>query len=368
MDAIREVVDKLESEIGDERLGNPIIRKAKRVSPLRAENFHGIPRKNSGRKLAFIDGGNYEIVGAPNFSVQLNKIYFCIFAGDKRAKHRSLQFLSATSSSYEGGEIVYNTSVHPIEEGVESILPEGSDLSFSSTDRTLTMGDFRADIERVASIARRFAEWKCAQYLMVGELEKGDVLVLDGTLQTAFTNEAKYTRGAYGAARRSGVILTGLAKASHSFTDIGLSLLGTVKKLSDMAGLSGETWYYHPLAEISEQGHEASLFVVKLSPEAKRVFRFEIYKPQADRMGEENLGEVLFKLTENSKDISFPGYPYGLIDAHANGRIKREDIERFRVKFMSEVSKEGERQEKIFRHMLSSDAHEVLDVLVGGVL
>lgn len=368
MDAIKGVIDRLDSEIGEEDLGSPVIGKAEKVHALSGENFHKIPEKASDRKIGFIDGGNYEIVGAPNFSVQLNRVYFCIFHGRRKLKYRSLEFLSATFSSYEGGEIVYNTSLHPTEKGKEDLLPRVSDLSFRSFDRTVISGTFRADIERVASIARRFAEWRYARHAMEEEMGEGDILVLDGTLQTAFTNEDEYTNRAYSAAGKNGVILSGLAKASHSFTDTGLPLLGAVKKLSDIHGLSRDSWYYHPLAEISEHGHKASLFAVKLNPEAKRVFRYEVYRPQAEDMTEDELKEVLFKLAENSKDITFPGYPYGLLDAHANGRVTREDIDRFKMKFLSEVSKDRDRGEKFLRHMLSSDAHDVLDELVGGVL
>lgn len=36
------------------------------------------------RNIAFVDGGNGVLLKAPNYSIQLNRVYFSIFAGNKR--------------------------------------------------------------------------------------------------------------------------------------------------------------------------------------------------------------------------------------------------------------------------------------------
>ena len=71
------------------------------------------------------------------------------------------------------------------------LLPKEEDLSFAANDRSIMSGNQVADISRVSSIGRRFAEWTNATDL-IDELNENDILMIDGTLQTNFTNESTY--------------------------------------------------------------------------------------------------------------------------------------------------------------------------------
>lgn len=369
LEAIKKLVEKLDSEIKDQDLGNPFFSKPEyETFPLEEKHFKPITEVESTRKLAFVDGGNLEILGAPNFSVQVNRVYYNVFDGKVRLHPKTLpprvEFFSVTFASFKGGEIYYDTSLFPVREEFSGHLPLESDLSFSSFDRTVMNGMLRADISRVASIARRFAEWEYAKSVINYELERGDVLVMDGTLQTAFTNESKYSSSAYKAAMKKGVIFTGLSKTSHLFTDTGLSLIGAVQKLSEDSNIPYKTWYY-PIAEVMRHDHEASIYVVKLHSQAQRVFRYEIYKKQADKLNAKEIKETLARMALNSRDISFPGYPYGLIDADHRARVRVDEAEGYRVKLFSEISKKEGRWAKFARHVLAADAHSLLNVLAG---
>lgn len=368
-EAIKKLVEKLDSEIKEHDLGNPFFSKPEyEAFPLEEKHFKQIERMESTRKLGFVDGGNLEILGAPNFSVQVNRVYYNVFDGKIRVHPKTLppkvEFFSATFSSFKEGEIYYDTSIFPVKKEFKNYLPEESDLSFSSFDRTVMDGLLRADITRVASIARRFAEWEYAKSVVKSELGRGDVLVMDGTLQTAFTNESKYSSSAYKVAKKKGVIFTGLSKTSHLFTDTGLSLIGAMQKLSEDSKLPYNAWYY-PIAEVVRQDHEASIFVVRLHPQAQRVFRYEIYKKQADKLDAKEMNEILARMALNSRDISFPGYPYGLIDADHRARVRVDEAERYRIKLFSEISKKEGRWAKFARHILAADAHNLLNVLAG---
>ncbi|MGC1928147.1 MAG: hypothetical protein WA667_04180 [Candidatus Nitrosopolaris sp.] len=146
--------------------------------------------------MVFIDGGNQELIGAPNFSIQLNRIYFNIFNGQKRIIQKKLpykiEFFSATFSTLRNKKIDYDTIIFPLKEEWNKYLPLQSDLSFSSKDRTVFTGTMRDDIQRVASICRRFAEWNYSRLVIEEILQDNDILVADGTLQTAFTHEDRY--------------------------------------------------------------------------------------------------------------------------------------------------------------------------------
>ena len=221
----------------EDGLGDPFLSSHNyRVQPFSVENFKPIQPVQSGRKIAFVDGGNLPLVEAPNFTVQLNRVYYCVFAGRVRVPPMSLpqraEFFSVTVAKVRKEQIFYDTSVFPVSDEFGGLIPQSSDLSFSSTDRRLTAGGARADIRRVATIARRFAEWEFATHVVEEELERGDVLVMDGTLRTAFPNESRYSRGAYSAAESKGVVYTGLSKTSTMFTTTGLSLLGAIRKMA----------------------------------------------------------------------------------------------------------------------------------------
>src|SRR5665647_1583931 len=335
-----ELIKRLDTRLNDERIGNPFFpEQGVRPFPLTIDGFKVIQRLDSDRKTAFVDGGNQEILGAPNFSVQLNRVYFGMWSGNKRIPERSIpkriEFFAETFSDFDRGEIQYSTSLFPLS-GEEGILPHERDLSFSSMDRSITVGNQRADIYRVGSISRRFSELALAKSVVENELAPGDVLILDGTLQTAFPNEYAYLDELSQAAQKKGVILGGLSKTSALFTDTGYSLLGALDTLSAEKGITTE-WYY-PIADGTSQDH----FVFIL--------------------GVHELNEVLTQLVRNSTDYSFPGYPYGLIDADRFARVTSSEREHYFAILRSQMATMGN-WEKFYRHAKAVDAHGLLNKL-----
>ena len=334
--------------------------------PFSPASFIPIKDAEPSIRIAFVDGGNQEILGAPNFSAQINRVYFNIFKGRNRIASNSMpsrvEFYSATMSDYRQEEIFYDTKVFPLKVEFEGLIPEDGHLSFSSLDKTFTLGNQRADISHVASVARRFAEWEFAKHVIENELEKGDLIVHDGSLQTSLTNEQTYMARTLKAAMEKGVIFAGISKTSTLFTTTGLSLLGAVQKLAEDYGVKGP-WFL-PIAKVANLQHSAFIYVVKLHENANYVFRYEIYGEQAKGMSNEDICGITSALASNSKDMSFPGYPYGLVDADSFARVSGDEIDSYRIPLMSEISKLG-KWKKISRHICSGDAHSVLDVLKG---
>ncbi len=353
----------VEKELGDPFLGN----RNYRPYPLNPNYLTQIRRVESGRKLAFIDGGNQELIGAPNFSVQLNRTYFNLFARAKMTQPKSLpnrvEFISVTHADFRNGKIHYHTSTFPANEKCSSSVPDLSNISFDSADKRIMVGNARADIRRVASITRRFAEWQCAKQILENELDRKDILVMDGTLWTGFPNESKYARAVYSTANEKGILCSGLSKTSRLLTTTGLSLSGAVRRLA-LDNEVGPVWYYYPIADSLSTDHQAAIFLLKLSDQSQRIFRYEINSGQARSLNPEELNEIFSELSINASDLSFPGYPYGLIDADDNARVRFEELETYRVLLLSEISKLGSAA-KFVRHMQSSDAHDVLNGLRG---
>jgi hypothetical protein len=101
---------------------------------------------------------------------------------------------------------------------------------------------------------------------------------------------------------------------------------------------------------------------VKLHRQSEYVFRFEVLK---DQVNKNNFGEVeliVSALAENSKDVSFPGYPYGLIDADKFARVSMTEKTVNEFQFRAAVPQKL--WEKISKFVRSSDAHEILNKMI----
>lgn len=364
-DVLDRLIEDLDRYVGETDLGNPFFSgSGYKAYPFSVENFREIKSIESGRKMAFIDGGNQEVVGAPNFSIQINRVFFNIFRDKVRVLEREIprriEFFSVTFSRFRHDEIFYDTSIFPVSEQFEAFLPDVRDLSFSSMDRSVMQGNLRADISLVSSISRRFAEWEFSKHVIENELEEKDVIVMDGSLQTAFTNESKYSKSVYELAKKENIIITGLTKTCGLFTTTGLSLLGAARKFANNNSIRYPMWYYYPVAEAFSPIHEAVILLVKLNPMTERIFRFEIYRDQAKELGINEIGEIMSSLSNNSADITFPGYPYGLIDADSNARVRYDEMQRYKYSLLSAMSKKGVWR-KLAKHIQAKDAHDKLN-------
>lgn len=368
-DVIRDLVRDMDRRVDEGDLGQPFLSSHNyRAYPFDPQNFTPIRPVEPRGKVAYIDGGNRELLGAPNFSIQLNRVYFNVFRGSRRLSGRHLpqriEFLSTTFTEFKADEIYFSTLLHPVHPHIADYLPDSADLSFRSTDRRVMAGISRGDVAHVATIARRFAEWAYARRLVEQELDRDDVLVMDGTLRTVFQHEAKYANAAYDAATRRGVVFSGLSKTSRLFTTTGLSLLASVRKLAEESGVSS-TWYYYPIAKSLSPEHQGAIIIVKLNEHSKRVFNYELFAEQFKAMEGGAINAILSQLCVNARDASFPGYPYGLIDADDQARVRLEEAQTYRLRLLSEVSKLGA-WPKFSRHIQSTDAHSVLNMLSGG--
>ena len=363
-EATRKLVEDLDAKINEDDVGDPYFNNPSvHAFPLSKEGFRLIRQVKSGRKLAFVDGGNLELVGAPNFSVQMNRIYAGVWSEKNRITIDlpRIEFFSATFSTFKNDKLYYETVIVPGSPEFEKYLPNAKDLSFDSFDRSIMSGKRRAEIDKVASIARRFAEWKFASHI-IKSLNEGDVLVLDGTLQTTFSNEANYLNELENVAKDNGVILSGLSKTSALFTTTGLSLLGSVSKLAEDYDIGSE-WYY-TIAESRSANHNAIILTVKLNRISERAYRYEIQRDQFKNLSELQLNEILTELVKESSDATFPGYPFGLIDADRFARVSYNELEYYRGLILSQMSEIGALG-KFSRHIHATDAHSILNTLVG---
>ena len=105
------------------------------------------------------------------------------------------------------------------------------------------------------------------------------------------------------------------------------------------------------------------IFVSRLNPIADRVFRVELQREEYEQLGTSGVEEIFSKLCQNSCDASFPGYPYGLIDADRFARVSYDEIGYYRGLIISHIAKNGNGS-KFLSHIHSGDAHSILNLLV----
>jgi len=371
---LHDIGNLLDVNIDEMDLGEPMFSDPRyEAKPFDRSNFRPFepfePAAEGGPKeparVAFVDGGNLEILRAPNFSVSLVRVYYNIFdLNNERMSPRTvpprMEFFVTAFARMVDRKMYYSGILHPMNEEQTDFLPSGAHLMVDSMDKQVAMGGFRADISVMADLTRRAAEWVLAGNVMSKELEKGDLLVRDGTLQTAVTNEKYYSQPAYEAANDKGVLLGGLSKTSTLFTTSGLSLLAVVHKLSQDNGLGKRSWYYNPVAESNHPDHPAEMYVTKLHPDSKYVFRFELYKPQAKKLGTVERDGIFKRLGRNSSDLSFLGYPYGLIEADNSARVTYHESAGIK-NIISMTLANMNCYDKISRHLQATNAHSVLD-------
>jgi len=303
------------------------------------ENFHKLETTKSDRKIAFIDGGNAEILKAPNFSLQFIRVYAALFSHNRKIyskKHEFYALITAENSK----DILYKTKLFP-----SSLLNE-QNLIFHSYDKTLVSGINRASLSKIADVIRRFAELQLAVN-MLDEMHKDDIVILDGDLQAKYTKENEYLEKLYTKAEKKNITITALSKTSQLLTQNGNSLSVVLLKKAPF-----DEWYYYPIAEITSKAHQAEMYFLKLHKNSRYIFKFEIYNKQ------NHDPKIFGLLKEQAKDPIFLGYPYGLIDADRYARVSNSELDYIKTKFLTKLGNE-------FKDIQSSlnavNAHDILD-------
>jgi hypothetical protein len=304
------------------------------------KNFSIIKECDGNKRIAFIDGGNSEIIGSTDFSVHLIRIYCCVFQDNKKIDEARNEFFVLVNSSAEGENIFYKTKIYPVKAnfGLE-------DFSISSMDPKIVDGGKRAKISKIGEIARRIGEIRLAEYII--DNNKSDIVVFDGTLECNY-GEGIYLEKVFEGALIKNILVCSLAKTTNLFTSSGKNALAYVFRL----GGSG-IWQYNNIADIEDNDHKADINIVKLNGGSRHCFRFEIFKMQ-----KWSKGSVLGCLANNSRDFSFPGYPYGLITADKFARVSNKEKEYLKSLLLANA---GSKIDRLFKEISSNDAHDVLN-------
>ena len=316
-------------------------------------------------KISFCDGGNCEIFASPSISLQLIRGYFSVFQGNKKISFGLKSFYLLVSAgesadyglkyscrffSKEGLELSKSDicALFGISEANSSaFFSETAGFSFDPLDKSIISGVERAKPSRVADIIRRYFELSIA-VLSLSKLGKDDFIVLDGTLQCAFPGESYFLDALYREAGKKGVYVSALAKTSSLITKRGKSLIPLLVEMSPIS-----EWCYYPIVKIENPLHKAEMYVLKLNSGSNYAFRFEVCSAIKS-----DVPRIINALQGNSRDYSFPGYPYGLIDADKFAQVTNEEKSSLRAMLFSES---GRSSLRLLGLEASLDAHGILN-------
>jgi hypothetical protein len=358
-DPVKSLIEELGAHLSQKEHSDRVLNNGKGKQFLIAPSeFSEIKSIDSPRKIAFVDGGDGPLEESPNFLITINRVYFSMFQGKKRIKPKEnprVQFFSSVTSNITTvngkKEVSYNTRLFPHSAEDKKYLPDESDLTSSTESTSVLQG------ARLNSLGRRFAEWQLAIHVVESELDKGDMLVLDGSLQTSFKNEIKYANRLYDLAMSKGVIVCGLAKTSRLITESGDPLLARIAEIAEDVPFG--KWHVKVAEEISADDR-GFMLAVKFHAKSRFVFRFEILREQFSSMNNDELNSVLASLAENSQDVSMIGYPYGAIDADRFAQVRRDELGMYQGFILSEKLRHPE-WKRLQKYSASLTAHDTLN-------
>ncbi len=304
------------------------------------DNFHKIKDTESNKKIAFIDGGNTEILKAPNFSLQVIRTYYSVYQKNKKIKSKKQEFYILINTINQENNIIYKTQFFGLNK---------EEINFDSFDETIRQGKHRISISSIGNVIRRFTELETAKEI-INELNKDDIILIDGDLKASITNEINYLDKLYQKAIEKNITIAAISKTSELFTEKGNALIPILNEISPE-----KEWYYYPLVEIINKAHKVDVITTKLNKNSRHIFKLEIFNQI-----KYNKDEILTLLKNNSKDPIFLGYPYGLIEADKFARISNKEKDYLKTIFLTKLGKDNE---KIAHYLNTLNTHNILDSL-----
>jgi hypothetical protein len=336
------------------------------IFEVQEDKIFEIPKCEFCKPVGFVDGGNGPLLRSADFNISLNRIAGVLFTSNEWTQLKKtptkIEFYSATVLDLlEDDNLVYITRFFPMESQFSDFLPS-EDLKFLLSDPSIRERGFSLpNIEVFGGIAMRFAEWTYGTKFILNELDEGSIFVRDGSLQAGYTGETEYAEGLYTAAMNKGVLVTGLSKTCRLITQKGNSLNSLIHYIGNQK-FPNDAWYYHPVIRYTKSQEKADLYFVKLHKNSAYSFRFDILLDQAKKMTEEQREIIISNIAHNSNDLSYPGYPYGLIKADQLAAVSMRELEPQKIQLIAEFDQD-DYNEFILPRLRSINAHDLLNIL-----
>jgi hypothetical protein len=291
-----------------------------KLFPIQQSNFSTITKSDESKLITFIDGGQAEILNSSNFCVSFIRIVGVTFVGMQKKDMQVHEFYVVTNSLVSEEKTEYISKIFTLKG--ENLVDEHL-LRISSNDVTIRSGNQRAPIEKVANMARRFAEINLAKKITQLNQNKNGFVLLDGTLEATYQNEVELLQ-------QLPINVCALAKTCSLMTQNGNNPVVLFSTIGPKV-----PWKYF----VEEKTH-----FVQLHERSKHIFRFEGNVP------------ILSSLLEHSTDSLFVGYPYGLVFVDKLARITNKEKDAQKMQFLL-----NKNNSKIAAYVHATNAHDILD-------
>ncbi len=303
--------------------------------PLNEKYFITITPAKSEKKIIFVDGGNAEILQAPDFSLQFVRFSAVTFIGKTKTSAKKKEgYILLHTSQQEGIPVLHVTGYG----GLSSI----ASFRISQSDPVLGNGSQRTTLQLLAEIFRSMYEIEFAQSMITKEEDA--VLVFDRALLPQNYYEQEALEKLYRMAEQKKILVTGLNKTTALLTNTGESIIHCLRRFEKKG-----CWVYYPVFESYDPKHNAQMSFVKLHGAAEYIFRFEVHTKKKDCIF--SVGDLLAAI---SNDGAFIGYPYGLVAADQCARVSNKEKNLLKMFFLNHINKGTVTTTAL-------DAHDVLD-------
>jgi len=271
-----------------------------------------------------VDGSNAIILDAGSFAVAAARASASAYAGGVRTCHRTTPLEIVTVNPGTGNE--------------------DFDTLFRDCFRYPPKVHLDHDdpIRNSAVVRDTLEYWAATE--MAGELNTGDLLVLDGTLQVRHASHDEVIESLLNLCNLRGILIAAVTKRTSLTWGSGHPIVPAAEGLARDLAIP-EPWYLCVSAAEGlidrEETHRWKLrggqYVARLHPRAQRAFKVEIpkyYNP-------DTVERVFSALACYADDGRVTGYPYPLLDAHLTTKIGADAVEQIRQGIIRGMDKLG---------------------------
>jgi hypothetical protein len=256
-----------------------------------------------------VDGSNAIILDAGSFAVAAVRASVSAYAGEARLYHRTtpLEFVTVNpGAGNEDFDRLFRDCFH---------RPPKVHLDHD-------------DPVRNAAVIRDTLEYWAAME-MAAELDTGDLIVLDGTLQVRHGSHDEVIKSLLNLCNLRGVLIAAVTKRTSLTWGGGYPIVPAAEGLARDLGIR-EPWYLCVSAvdglidrrETRPWKQRGGQYVTRLHARAQRAFKVEI----PDYYSQEKVNQVFSALASFADDGRVTGYPYPLLDAHLTAKIGKDTV------------------------------------------
>ena len=257
--------------------------------------------------VSAVDGSNTVILDAGSFAVAAVRASVSSYSGGSRLHHRTTPLLIVTVNPGRGNEDfdeIYHDCFH---------CPPKVHL------------DHDDPVQNTAVIRDTLEFWAAME--MAAEVDAGDLIVLDGTLQVRHASHDEVVEKLLNLCNLRRVLIAAVTKRTSLTWGGGHPIVPAAEGLARDLGVP-EPWYLCVSAaeglidrrETRPWKQRGEQYVARLHPRAQRAFKVEIPKYYSPEMVE----RVFSALAFFADDGRVTGYPYPLLDAHLTTKIGRD--------------------------------------------